>query len=191
MSQGKKSDLTGKRFGKLLALYSTKERRSKSVVWKFRCDCGTEKLISSRGVCNGGTKSCGCSQYNYLSPHYLPNGESAFNQLYSTYKKLCAEKRNLELKLTKEEFRKLTKQNCVYCGVEPSNVRKSRYNNGDYIYNGIDRVNNDVGYTTKNSVPCCWDCNSAKKEKPVEKFIEWLERIALFRSRKLDEKKNM
>lgn len=54
-------DLTGRRFGKLQVI----ERAGVNLVdsramWKCRCDCGEVKRISSKGLLNGYTKSCGC-----------------------------------------------------------------------------------------------------------------------------------
>lgn len=52
-------DITGLRFGRLVVLKIV--RRSTSVRWLCRCDCGVEKLIlGSSGLRSGGTKSCGC-----------------------------------------------------------------------------------------------------------------------------------
>lgn len=54
-SLGIQKDLTGKRFGRLVALWPITPRR-----WVFRCNCG-KRLVASRGNVNAGwTKSCGC-----------------------------------------------------------------------------------------------------------------------------------
>jgi hypothetical protein len=37
---------------------------------------------------------------------------------------------------------------------------------------GLDRKDNDKGYLQDNVVPCCYDCNTKKKFKPYEKFLE-------------------
>lgn len=53
------TDLTGKRFGKLVVLcydYS----KSKQAYWRCRCDCGTEKTISTHTLKR--ITSCGCSK---------------------------------------------------------------------------------------------------------------------------------
>lgn len=55
-------DLTGQRFGKLVAIEPTEERRNGRVVWRCRCDCGGEKLVQIGNLLNGGTKSCGCER---------------------------------------------------------------------------------------------------------------------------------
>ena len=58
---GKKLDLTGQRFGRLVALESAQNRGECSITcWKCLCDCGNEKDIASRDLRNGDTKSCGC-----------------------------------------------------------------------------------------------------------------------------------
>jgi hypothetical protein len=78
--------------------------------------------------------------------------------LYSSYLSNCR-RRNVFWGLSLEEFVKITSQNCVYCGRKPSQVR------GTYTYNGIDRKDNDRGYTVKNSLPCCKTCNSVKSDR--------------------------
>lgn len=56
-----RNDLTGKRFGKLTALYPTEERtRWQSVIWMCKCDCGNYYKVSSQHLTSGNTKSCGC-----------------------------------------------------------------------------------------------------------------------------------
>ena len=58
MSRG--LDLTGERYGRLVAVSPTALRVRKSVVWLWRCDCGEQKEIVASDVRHGGTRSCGC-----------------------------------------------------------------------------------------------------------------------------------
>ena len=53
-------DLTNKRFGKLIAIRPTEERKNNSVVWECKCDCGNICYKSSRDLVNNFTVSCGC-----------------------------------------------------------------------------------------------------------------------------------
>ena len=53
-------DLTGQRFGKLIALEPTNQRISSSVVWKCQCDCGNIAYVGTRQLIKGKTNSCGC-----------------------------------------------------------------------------------------------------------------------------------
>lgn len=55
-----KKDITGKRFGLLVAIRPTKERRTGSVVWECRCDCGNIVLWSRKELLSRRTPNCGC-----------------------------------------------------------------------------------------------------------------------------------
>jgi vacuolar-type H+-ATPase subunit E/Vma4 len=65
----------------------------------------------------------------------------------------CAKRRNLIVELTDDQIMNMTDEDCVYCG-EKTVDGVSR--------NGIDRMNNSIGYTVDNSVPCCSMCNLMK-----------------------------
>lgn len=56
---GKFKDLTGQRFGKLVAIERA-ANVSGRVAWKCQCDCGNERIIISKTLLNGNSKSCGC-----------------------------------------------------------------------------------------------------------------------------------
>lgn len=53
-------DLAGRRFGRLTAVAPTEKRRSSSVVWRCRCDCGREVEVTANNLMGRGTRSCGC-----------------------------------------------------------------------------------------------------------------------------------
>lgn len=57
-----KTDLIGKRFGRLLVLQETQERRNGNVVWLCQCDCGTVKKVNGDPLRRGQSLSCGCLQ---------------------------------------------------------------------------------------------------------------------------------
>lgn len=84
-----------------------------------------------------------------------------------------------------EFFKNITQKNCHYCGVEPSIIsitpkdKRNKYDSrqGVYKYNSIDRVNNELGYVEGNMVPCCDICNKAKRNLPLNVFLEWIERL--------------
>lgn len=102
--------------------------------------------------------------------------------LYAVYR-TTARDRSLEFNLTLEEFRVLTSKECTYCGVSPTKTETPRkLTNGtdwsDYNWNGIDRVDNKVGYIPSNCVPCCSVCNLAKRELTVQEFVAHIMRIA-------------
>lgn len=54
-------NLAGQRFGRLVAIEAVEgERIHGSLAWRCRCDCGTEKVLSSDTLRSGKTQSCGC-----------------------------------------------------------------------------------------------------------------------------------
>lgn len=55
-------DITGKRFGRLVALEATgkKEKSGRSYIWKCQCDCGNICYVSGSHLRSGDTRSCGC-----------------------------------------------------------------------------------------------------------------------------------
>lgn len=182
---GKFIDLTGQRFGRLLVIgyqpgiYTGEEvRRGK---WICRCDCGNEKLVlrtnlnDKRG--NRATRSCGCQNAEALLRRTAPPGHSGFAKLYASYV-ASARGRKIDFSLSKPEFRALTSQNCHYCGIEPSQISKSKASASAYKYNGIDRVDNSVGYEWSNCVPCCSTCNYAKRNMSYNDFMAWTKRFS-------------
>lgn len=78
-------------------------------------------------------------------------------------------------------FRKITSSDCKYCGAKPNKLARARKGTKiPYIYNGIDRVDNQYGYTPENCVPCCETCNHMKCKMDVSNFLEHTRRIAAF-----------
>lgn len=54
-------DLTGQRFGRLVAIKRLDEKIGSCFAWLCRCDCGNETKVSTNALLRGGTKSCGCT----------------------------------------------------------------------------------------------------------------------------------
>ncbi len=60
-------DLSGQRFGRLVAMEPVRERgRDNSVRWLCRCDCGNYTVVGSSYLLNGHTESCGCMKMELL-----------------------------------------------------------------------------------------------------------------------------
>lgn len=60
-------DLTGMHFGRLTVLGEARRVSwADGVMWLCRCDCGTEKTVSSNALRGGGTQSCGCLRAEIL-----------------------------------------------------------------------------------------------------------------------------
>ena len=62
---GKKVDLTGQRFGKLVVIRDV-GRKNGSVLWECLCDCGNYTNVTSRNLLYGSVESCGCIRIENL-----------------------------------------------------------------------------------------------------------------------------
>ena len=113
-----------------------------------------------------------------IESHKRGYGESSLRWLYKSYQR-SAKKRGIEFKLTQDEFKVCIDKNCDYCGEKPSNTIKDHEKrlNGAYKFNGIDRVNNNVGYISKNIVACCKKCNYAIHKMTKDEFIKHIIKI--------------
>jgi len=90
-----------------------------------------------------------------------------------------AKKKGYDFNLSKEEFIFLIGGNCYYCGTKPETSISGRH---EIIKNGIDRLDNGLGYTRSNVVSCCQVCNYAKNNMTVEEFRSWLLRATKFQA---------
>lgn len=188
----KEKDLTGIRSGRLVALAPTgRFDRWRSRYWLCACDCGTQKEIHARAIRQGLTKSCGC----LLAEHCRRNlelaakargtawkgDETLWNFLFGKYLR-TASRRGHQFHLNRAEFLSLTSMNCRYCGCAPFQVLKitaqSKRRNRSVKYMGIDRIDNKIGYTKENSVPCCKHCNVAKASRSESDFLKWAQQVA-------------
>ena len=61
-----KVDLTGQRFGRLVALSPINKREAGSIVWKCLCDCGNISFVKAKCLRDGHNKSCGCIRKDWL-----------------------------------------------------------------------------------------------------------------------------
>ena len=64
-------NLTGQRFGKLVVINQSNERKKGRVCWYCKCDCGGEIITQGRYLQSGGTKSCGCLLKEKVTKHGL------------------------------------------------------------------------------------------------------------------------
>lgn len=69
-------------------------------------------------------------------------------------------------------YTQLVTGNCFYCGKEPEQVPQGVWMKGTGLKrNGIDRVDNGLGYEEDNCVSCCTACNREKRHQSQRDFI--------------------
>jgi hypothetical protein len=99
----------------------------------------------------------------------LPRGVAQKNAVITRYKT-----KGRDWGLSPNEAEELLLGNCHYCGVPPSNKASNKRSNGEFVYNGIDRIDNTLGYEAGNVVSCCKRCNIAKNDMPYDEFKNWV-----------------
>jgi hypothetical protein len=82
---------------------------------------------------------------------------------YAQYR-YSADNKARVFELTEEDFKSIVKKPCYLCGDSDQN-------------NGIDRKDNDTGYTIENSYSCCSTCNIMKQTLDHNDFIEHVSKI--------------
>lgn len=180
--QFKTVDKTGQRSGRLVFVQPTSEKKNNAVVWELLCDCGQTTFKQGDAVSSGNITSCGCLPKETASA----NGKKTRKQhpMISTAKNTwSATYKNGDIDF--DTFFTLSQLDCHYCGRQPyrtTNIyvplaRKGKpvsdyaIENGNFTYNGLDRIDSSKAHTKDNVVPCCYDCNSMKSDMPYDKFI--------------------
>ncbi len=161
----------------------TKGRGQVMDMWICRCECGTERVVTAQTLATGRTKGCGCYQGKHLKGNTMrrkAKGEFGHRQLFKRYQETAVQKGHC-FELTWEQFKTLTTSLCFYCGSEGEDYKGGRKKWGawgTFTGCGVDRYDNDQGYTASNSVPCCKTCNFLKVARHGDEFIEICRRIA-------------
>lgn len=191
----------------ILKFLDKKINGEESSLPKFECSCAcgnifryeANKLLNKK-VQNKNV-SCGCSRsksrvedrkYDTLTHH----------RFYKKYKS-SAERRGLVFSLSEKQFVSIVEKPCNYClrvtyknaykNIDDCIMFKSSKKNSPkekisathwedvdkYTVkcSGIDRVNNDIGYTLENSVPCCTRCNVLKYTSNEDDFYSHITRV--------------
>jgi len=172
-------NLAGQRFGRLLVIdrAATRTTGYYRVRWNCLCDCGKKHVAQSSCLKSGYVKSCGCLFQDFMKLEKRaarpqcrkPAGEVAFLYLFTNYKSR-AKKRGHSFLLSEDEFRGLITKSCAYCATPPLSVCKRDYDS--MLYNGVDRIDNSLGYFPRNCVPCCRRCNLMKGTMSVQQFFD-------------------
>jgi len=187
-------DIKGKTFGRLTAVELTSRIIGGKPIryWKCTCACGSSVTVKQLNLRCGTSQSCGCLQRELCGKNrILASGEGFTSYLIASYRNR-SKKKQVKFLLTRQDFRDLLAENCVYCGAPPSNGEKykdmryprrrgelvgAKVFNGTFLYNGIDRKDSTVGYVKENCVTCCAACNTAKSTMTVSDFRSWVTRV--------------
>lgn len=152
----------GQRFGDLTVFGLEGRGAGKARLANCFCECGNVYPADIGQLLRGITKRCReCSK----PKKRWSDEESHVRKQYINYRGGAA-RRGYDYRLSLDEFRGIYFLNCYYCGKTPAK--------------GIDRRDNSQGYLLGNCVPCCKDCNLAKRDMTERDFLSWISRISSY-----------
>ena len=145
-------------------------RTSKRALWELECKICRTLFKPGQAFYHYIKTQRPCKKCSIKQQHMDSSGnpqEIAINIMLSTYKSGAAV-RNLCFDLSIEYFTEIILQKCYYCSKAHSRRIKYSNVNGKYFgfVNGIDRVDNSLGYIVGNVVACCTKCNEIKRDVP-------------------------
>lgn len=149
---------------------------SGKVNYLVQCDCGdfrwarSDILKKNKWGCKSCAKELGRKKFG--EEHSINN---AWKSLTNN-----AKNRGILVEISKEDFVQIAKMDCFYCGEHPK--EKIYYDQPEWStpakLNGIDRVDNSIGYTLDNIVASCYICNRGKMDLSLEDFKAWIIKLS-------------
>lgn len=175
---GCSSSLLYKKFGRLRVLEKLNNDLCNSFSYfKVICECGKYREVKGQALTSGNTVSCGCARLK-------DEKVMAVSSIYKSYKKRAVSSKIL-FDLDLDYFESLIKSKCDYCGCEP--IQKHNFKDvldvkdRFFMWNGIDRVDPEIGYLKSNCVPCCKTCNFMKLAMNKNNWLEHMIKILKFK----------
>jgi len=100
----------------------------------------------------------------YFSEEFCDTDAASYNRY-----KTRANNKSLPFDLTKDEYDGIVTSQCYLCGRKSYEKHK----------NGIDRIDNNLGYIMSNVKPCCGSCNYIKKDMELTELFNKMTEIFL------------
>ena len=136
---------------------------------RTRCEeCGGTKQIPTRCEHDKIKQYCKPCNGSGICAHDISRASCRECSPLGAYKVYIknAKKRDMEFTLSFDEYFIISRLPCRYCGHQGPN--------------GIDRVNNEQGYTKENSGPCCTICNRMKLNYTPKQFLQHITSVVSY-----------
>lgn len=94
---GERLDLVGMKFGKLTVV-SFYQSYNGQRLWKCLCDCGAERVVPTRDLRSGNTRSCGCKRSETIKEVCSTHGQShtKLNAVWREMRQRCCNTNNTD-----------------------------------------------------------------------------------------------
>jgi hypothetical protein len=83
-------DITGLRFGQLVAIKPTGSNSFGHKMWLCHCNCGSRPIVSGMNLRSGHTRSCGCYNLECMQQRKLKHGHTVGGRMSSTFRSWTA-----------------------------------------------------------------------------------------------------
>ena len=158
-------DLTGQRFGKLVAVSRTRDRSLRKTRYQCICDCGATTIVDHSNLRIA--KSCGCHRLQVLKTVNITHGLShtqAWNSWKAMLERCCVE--------TSKDFKKYGARGITVCVRWRESFETFLVDMGERPpQTSIERVNNNGNYEPGN---CVWGTPIQQgNNKRNNRFIEY------------------
>lgn len=169
---GLTKDITGQRFGHLVAIQVDAEIKKRGVYWKFKCDCGREKSILGKRVRDGSHTSCGCSE---MRTGMLSKSWKGYEEIPGKYWHQIvngAKERNILFSLKIEDIWQIFLRQDRKCALTNEPIQ---FNNPKTA--SLDRIDSTKGYTLDNVQWVHVNINIMKMDMNETEFIRFCQLV--------------
>lgn len=185
-----KRDYLGKSFGGSTVTKLQGSNQHQKLLWEITCGCGsTFTTDTARLKRRAGKGQLTCPECRYqqriekgrrLGSKYGPKDDERFfwENRYAVFTG-NARKRGIDCDVTLNQVKRISCQDCTYCGAAPA-YREQKRDNGRKVEGfagSIDRKSSAKPYTRTNIVPACDLCNRMKSDESTATFLDRIGRI--------------